>query len=271
MIDGREVVVSFSGGRSSAYMLYLTLQEGIHDHVLFFNTGKEKEQTLRFVQDCSVNWEVNITWLEYNYAVGAKGGSKDPLHTYNIVDFNTASRKGEPFLKLIRAKKFLPNALMRFCTQELKVNTGKRYLQKECGLKHNQYVEFLGIRYDEPKRWQKVMADDRCNIFYPLVPLKITALDVRKFWEKNSFDLALPYNAQMGNCDLCFLKGRQNLVRLIREKPSLTDWWIDREEEIGGTFRKQYSYVDLKKSALAQMPLFEFDDETEIDCFCELD
>ena len=53
--------ISFSGGRTSAYMLYKILEA--HDMslpseaiVCFANTGKECEETLEFVRDCEKNW-----------------------------------------------------------------------------------------------------------------------------------------------------------------------------------------------------------------------
>ena len=63
-------VISFSGGRTSAYMLWRVLQSnggGLPSVaiVCFANTGKEEAATLKFVNDCSVNWNVPITWLEY--------------------------------------------------------------------------------------------------------------------------------------------------------------------------------------------------------------
>ena len=59
--------ISFSGGRTSGYMLWKILDayDGqLPDHlpVTFANTGKEMTQTLDFVQACSVHWGVNITW-----------------------------------------------------------------------------------------------------------------------------------------------------------------------------------------------------------------
>jgi hypothetical protein len=33
--------------------------------VIFCNTGKEEESTLKFVNDCSMHWNVEITWLEF--------------------------------------------------------------------------------------------------------------------------------------------------------------------------------------------------------------
>jgi 3'-phosphoadenosine 5'-phosphosulfate sulfotransferase (PAPS reductase)/FAD synthetase len=59
--------ISFSGGRTSAYMLWRILQanKGLPEEaiVCFANTGKEDEATLKFVKDCQDNWDVEINWL----------------------------------------------------------------------------------------------------------------------------------------------------------------------------------------------------------------
>lgn len=75
MIDPYRVVapacISFSGGRTSAYLLRKvldahggTLPPGVH--ALFANTGKEHPATLDFVRDCGERWGVPIVWLEYD-------------------------------------------------------------------------------------------------------------------------------------------------------------------------------------------------------------
>ena len=103
-------VISFSGGRSSAYMLHEILKA--HDFklpdyvkVIFANTGKEMPQTLDFVKDVGLNWEVDIVWLEYT-------GKKQ----FRQVTYETASRSGEPFAQLITDKNYLPNMMARLCT-----------------------------------------------------------------------------------------------------------------------------------------------------------
>lgn len=107
-------VISFSGGRTSAYMLWRVLQanQGLPDEaiVCFANTGKEEEATLEFVRDCEKNWGVEIHWLEY----------RNSEQKFERVSFETASRNGEPFEALITKKNYLPNMVARFCTQELK-------------------------------------------------------------------------------------------------------------------------------------------------------
>ena len=62
-------VISFSGGRTYAYMLYKILEAHggtLPDHVkvCFANTGKEMPETLDFVRDCGEQWGVDIVWLE---------------------------------------------------------------------------------------------------------------------------------------------------------------------------------------------------------------
>ena len=97
ILPDNNVQISFSGGRTSAYMLYKILEanDGLPNRVkvIFTNTGREMEQTLDFVQECSHRWKVDIVWLEYDIVDGEV--------TYKTVNHNSASRNGEPFEKLI--------------------------------------------------------------------------------------------------------------------------------------------------------------------------
>ena len=66
--DGN-VLIIFSGGRTSGYMLHRILKANgdLPDRVkvLFANTGREMPGTLDFVHNIEKNWGVDITWLEY--------------------------------------------------------------------------------------------------------------------------------------------------------------------------------------------------------------
>lgn len=249
-------VISFSGGRTSAYMLWRVLQSNgglpAEAIVCFANTGKENESTLRFVRDCEQQWNVKIIWLEY---------SKDGFH---IVDFNSASRQGEPFAALIEKKKFLPNPVMRFCTSELKVLTIKKYMNS-IGI--DEFEQMLGIRFDEKRRVAKLRQGNRT----PLVDAGVTQDIVQSFWKSHTFDLGLEYRdgvTTLGNCDLCFLKGSNQVLSIVRSDPNKAVWWAKQEAKIGGTFRKDRpSYAELKKFAVNQGDMFDADEEG-IPCFC---
>lgn len=262
-------VISFSGGRTSAYMLWRVLQSNDgklpEDAIVCFaNTGKEEEATLEFVRDCGEKWNVEIHWIEYvNDSIGFKK-----------VNFETASRNGEPFSDMLNKKQYLPSPVMRFCTIELKIRTIHKYL-KSLGWKHNENMDWVGIRADEPRRAAKI------DIYRtPLVLANIGAKDVGLFWKEQDFDLGLPnFNGKTlhGNCDLCFLKGAKQTLSLIIEKPDRALWWAKMEEthinkakNDSGKFRKDRpTYRQMHDYVLSQQDLFiDPSDDESIPCFC---
>lgn len=248
--------VNFSGGRSSGYMLYRLIEEfggtlPYNYTTIFCNTGKEREETLRFVQECSDRWGVDVTWLEYRYDPERKGGKADPRESYVVVDFDTASRQGEPFSMMIDNRSFLPNPTMRICSQELKAKLVQKYARKN---KIKDYLQFLGIRYDEPRRWSRILKrDDRP--YMPLMEWKVTVRDVQDFWSKQNFDLGIP--SEMGNCDLCFLKSNRNLIQTIQLNPERVEWWMEKEAQ---TLKARHRTKDPRNA--------QFHKETGIDCYC---
>jgi 3'-phosphoadenosine 5'-phosphosulfate sulfotransferase (PAPS reductase)/FAD synthetase len=254
--------ISFSGGRTSAYMLYQVLQA--HDGklpdeavVCFANTGKEDEATLRFVKRCGDEWGVNIVWLEYQDAEETKD-------RWRQVDFETASRNGEPFEKLVTKRKYLPNPVSRFCTGEMKVLTIERYM-KSIGCP--EFETMVGIRADEQRRVAKM----RETKLTPLVDAGIVQSDVQGFWSSHSFNLDLKFIGgvtTLGNCDLCFLKGPGQVMAIIKDNPDRAIWWARMEEKIGATFRSDRpSYASMMKFSKEQMDMFDSDVEG-LACFC---
>ena len=263
--------ISFSGGRTSAYMLWRVLQSGggqlpCHAIVCFANTGKEDEATLKFVQDCSKHWNVPITWLEW----------RDTETKFEIVSFETASRNGEPFEALIRKRNYLPNPVTRFCTIDLKIRPIGRYLLS-LGMAETkteaENMSMIGMRADEQRRAAKIV--DKSRI--PLVTAGITKEDVGAFWREQPFDLGLPNNngvTMHGNCDLCFLKGGAQVLSLIAEKPERAIWWAKMEalalasKPSGAVFRSDRpSYASMLQYSKDQTNLFDPNEES-ISCFC---
>lgn len=227
LLPDANVLISFSGGRTSAYMLYKILEAQqfiLPDSckVVFANTGREMPETLDFVQRCGEEWGVPITWLEYT-----KIGKRS---TFKIVNHNSASRNGEPFELLLKGKGILPNVHRRFCTQDLKVLTFKRYL-KSLGWK--KWINCIGIRGDEQRRI-KPSKDNRWDNWYPLYHAGATKAIIMDFWKQQSFDLALWGKngvTPKGNCDGCFLKSEATLAMMFREHPERMQWWIDIENK----------------------------------------
>jgi 3'-phosphoadenosine 5'-phosphosulfate sulfotransferase (PAPS reductase)/FAD synthetase len=265
-------LISFSGGRTSGYMLKMildahggTLPDDVH--VTFANTGKEREETLRFVHDCAVHWNVPVRWLEWRARKG------DHAERFEEVGFNSASRAGEPFAKLIEAKSYLPNSVMRFCTDELKIKVMRDFMRSK-GYDH--WVNVVGLRHDEKHRVDKARARsaegrERWRTVLPLDDAKVSNRMVRAFWAEQPFDLGLlPFE---GNCDGCFLKARPKLYEIERTKPGTLAWWADQEVRAKATFVTEYGYAELIDSVRRQPDLFAgglFVDDPEMDAECGL-
>jgi len=267
--------ISFSGGRTSGYMLWRILQAhggNLPDDVVvcFANTGKEMPETLDFVQECSERWSVPITWLEY------RAGKQRAVVTHA-----TASRDGQPFEAVIRDRNFLPNPVARFCTVEMKILSIARHLWAQGW---TEWDSAVGIRADEPARAAKVRAEPSGGTrgvtrVMPLVAAGVTAEQVGAFWRSAPFDLRLPSHNGLtyhGNCDLCFLKAGSQVLSLIRENPDRASFWMRMEHSItnpsvknGGTFRSDRpSYAKMHRMATQHGELFAFNDEGLQDCAC---
>lgn len=264
LLDG-PTCISFSGGRTSAYMLRRILDAHggtLPDdaHVVFANTGKERPETLDFVQACSVAWGVRVRWIEAHITETDKGLS----HGWREVDYATASRNGEPFAALTRARKFLPNPVMRFCTQELKIRPINKFA-RSMGFDH--WTSVVGLRADEPRRVAKATAPTKeRDVSCPLAKDGVTVEYVREFWTRQSFDLQL--EPHEGNCDLCFLKGRAKIERVMRAKPELATWWIAQEDAVGAFRMDRPSYRRMLTIVRNTPYLPGFDDEGTMPCAC---
>lgn len=271
LIEG-PALISFSGGRTSAYMLWRILQAhggALPDdvYVCFANTGKEREETLRFVHECAMRWGVRVRWLEWRQRKGPVEGR------FEEVGFNSASRDGQPLAGLIEAKSYLPNSVMRFCTDELKIKVMKCFM---VSLGYERWTNVIGLRADEMHRVNKSRArsesgKERWRNALPLADAGVAVRDVHSFWAAQDFDLGLlPFE---GNCDGCFLKARPKLWETERTKPGTLQWWADQEARCGATFRPEYSYAELIQDVRRQPDMFAgglFDDDPEMDAECGL-
>lgn len=248
----KKLLISFSGGETSAFMLVWLLNEWKERDqydiiVVFANTGKEFEQTLEFVHNVETYFNIKIVWVEAIFSEVSGIGPKP-----KIVDFNSASRDGQPFYEMIK-KHGLPSVKNPVCTRELKTRTIRAYA-RQIGWK--KYYTAIGIRVDEIDRISSVAKKER--LFYPLVSnVPTTKNDVNYFWSKQPFRLNL--KSYEGNCDLCFKKSYRKLMTLIVEDPTKTIWWENLE--------KQFSYFipeSKKHNKKLIPPLFPFREKHSI-------
>jgi 3'-phosphoadenosine 5'-phosphosulfate sulfotransferase (PAPS reductase)/FAD synthetase len=248
-------IVNFSGGRSSAYMLYELLKENNKKDliIIFCNTSKETPETYQFLKDCVTNWNFELIVLEYK------------PRSFIITDVDNCKKNGEVFDELLKYKGFQPNFIKRFCTTDMKINVCKRYLKS---LNIKKYENFLGIRADEPQRYSKIISRNTKNVYndMPMFYNGITKKDIINFWNNQNFDLM--HDSMLGNCDLCFLKSKNKIINILRKQPNKANWWIEKETTSGHTFKKDISYKTMLE--LSKNPEFNFEDENEIICNCNI-
>jgi hypothetical protein len=216
MRDKPLLLISFSGGRTSAFMTKWCLENYKDKYemiVVFANTGKERNETLDFVEKCDEYFGFNCVWVE---------AITNPEHgkgvRAKIVDYTTASRNGEPFEAMI-AKHGIPTVRNPHCTRELKKYTIQAYARS---IRWKHWFTAIGIRSDEVDRMSPDFKKQR--FVYPLISdVPTRKNDINKFWSEQPFDLEL--KTYEGNCDLCFKKSFRKLMTIVKENPDTILWW----------------------------------------------
>lgn len=228
-MDKRKLAISFSGGRSSAVMTKLCLDEYSDTHdivVTFANTGCEHPATLDFVQDCDEHWGFGTVWLEAVVSPESGVGVR-----HKVVTYETASRNGEPFEAVI-AKYGIPNPTTPMCTTRLKQNVLESY-RKSIGWMQGKglnYQTAIGIRADEIDRMSTRAMQN--GIIYPLIDKGITKGYVNSYMAQFSWDLKIPNDA-LGNCTWCWKKSDRKLFTLAKTHPDVFDFPRRMEEKYG--------------------------------------
>ena len=131
------------------------------------------------------------------------------------------------------------------------------------GQEATEYVSLIGLRADEPRRVERVLARNGLDtgdperakremtdgeiVCTPLADAGVTNEDVLGFWAGREWQLALPADANLSNCVYCFMKGTTAIPRVRRDvamadavlpddvrsvpgTPSDIQWWVDLEE-----------------------------------------
>ena len=219
------LAISFSGGRTSAVMTKLCVDKFSETHdiaITFANTGCEHDNTLKFINDCDKHFGWGVAWVEANVNPEKGIGT-----TATIVDYQTASRKGEPFEAVIE-KYGISNAGMPQCNSRLKVEVLYAHLRDNIGWKKGTYWTAIGIRSDEIDRVSATRLEQR--FVYPLVDAGWTKEDVKAECAGWSFDLDLK-GEHYGNCVWCWKKSLRKLMTLAKDDISIFDFPRRMEKE----------------------------------------
>jgi 3'-phosphoadenosine 5'-phosphosulfate sulfotransferase (PAPS reductase)/FAD synthetase len=234
-------VFNFSGGKTSAYMVIHYWKPG--DLVIFTDTGREHSKTYKFIHDFEAHENIPVVKISYK---------------------NSAT----PFETLLsdQKHKIIPNRVKRMCTVQLKMKTCKRYLRSIGVMEFNN---FIGFRSDEPLRLKRrVKKFKRVHDKFPLYYDGITKPIINEYWANKPYNLEIP--SILGNCTLCFMKGKNAIINILASYPELAKPWIADEEKVGKTYLTDISIKQLL--SIAQNNLFKDKDLNEVtpafDCAC---
>lgn len=208
-------VVSFSGGRTSAYLVHkmeiMRKQKSLDVEYIFMDTGCEHPKTYEFIRKVVELFDIELTCIRAQiHLVKGKGV------TYEIVDINDLKYDTSLFARMME-KHGNPYVGGAFCTSRLKTEPHDKYVNEKYG--RGNYNTWLGIRADEPTRLR-----EKKNFWYLADISDFTKEDVLDWWGQMPFDLEIP--EWLGNCVFCIKKGINKVALAAKQEPERAAEWV---------------------------------------------
>lgn len=203
-------VVSFSGGRTSAYLCHL-MKEKFGDDVefVYMDTGAEHPKTYEFIRKVNSAFGLNLTCLrtKFNPELGK-------ANSYEVVSIDDIKCDLKPWQEMMKKYGTPYNPGGAFCTDRMKLVPWTKYLNEKYG--KGDYITYLGIRTDEPRRLKP-----RDGVVYMGDISDFDKQDVLDWWSEQDFDLEIPEH--LGNCVFCIKKGINKVQLAIHDEPELAE------------------------------------------------
>jgi hypothetical protein len=132
---------------------------------------------------------------------------------------------------------------------------------------------FDNAQFKKIVKKKKIFVEARSIFMQGLIFMKdkeINKKAINEYWSKKEYNLEIP--SILGNCTLCFMKGKNAVISILSSYPELADEWIKDEEQN----KKGYTYfngISIKQLRdIAKNNLFKDYDLNEIkpafDCAC---
>lgn len=199
-------IVSFSGGRTSAYLLNL-FKDDKNAVFIFCDTGAEHPNTYKFIKQCVKHFDIDLICLKTvvnpQKGVGVR---------YRVVNIDSIGWDLSMFADISKKYGAPFNPGGTHCTQHLKTIPFYKYCDDNFG--KDNYITWLGIRIDEirrlkPKKGVKYLAE-------------ISQMDkngILGFWRDMPFNLDL--DEWLGNCVFCIKKPVNRVALATLSEPKL--------------------------------------------------
>jgi hypothetical protein len=248
-------VVSFSGGRTSAYLCSVLL--GMFDRAdlrfVFMDTGAEHPATYDFIRKVDGHLGLNLVCL--------RGDCDSPLGVGvapRVVPLDTIGPDLQPFASMC-GKYGTPGVRSAWCTSRLKEDVNNTWCNEEFG--KGGYVTWIGVRADEPKRLKNM---GRSPLVRYLAEVDdADKQDIYDFWSDMPFDLEIPQ--WLGNCVFCIKKSNPKLALAVRQEPKMAAEWsalFERSSDRHKTDGLTSEHVYRERRTLAEVAALYADVET---------
>lgn len=216
-------VVSFSGGRTSAYLVHLMefyrKYCGADVRYIFMDTGAEHPKTYAFIRNLVKHWGIPLVCLRTVVHPEMGKGS-----THKGVSVDDIGTDLQPWSDML-VKYGAPYAVGAMCTARMKTDPFNSYCKD---VMPAEYITWLGIRDDEPRRLKR-----REGFAFLADISDFDKDDVIGWWKTQPFDLGI--EEHLGNCVFCIKKSNLKLVLASREEPEMYDQFVALTE--GDTVR----------------------------------
>lgn len=172
------------------------------------------EKILKYRYDIEVKHLKGITFKEQFYKVKQRG-----KHIGDMYGF--------------------PYTLGAWCNSRLKLEPINKYYNSI----KEPYKVYVGIAYDEPKRYERLDKDKNIALLYDL---KITEKEAMEICRQNDLLSPIYENSFRGGCWFCVKQSIKQLEYLYNTYPELYNILLKMEKDSRNTFKIDYNLTDLK-------------------------
>lgn len=208
-------VASFSGGRTSAYMVHLLEQfreKGADVRYVFMDTGAEHPETYKFIQKVVRRWKIDLVVLRVKYS-----DSLGQANSYTKIKLKDAKPDLVPWVGFLK-KYGYPSISHPHCSKVFKKEAFTRYCQDNFNA--DGLTIWLGMRADEPGR-----VKERSGVRYLADISDFNKQDIIDWWSHQEFDLGI--QEHLGNCVFCIKKSVGKLGLATKDEVEMSRQFLD--------------------------------------------
>lgn len=209
--------VSFSGGRTSAFMVYQMeakrkAGEINNLHYIFMDTGAEHPATYDFVRNVVADTGIDLVCLRAKMSKEKGKGVR-----YQVVSIDDIGPDLKPWKDMLECYG-APKTVTPWCTARMKSDPHTWYIRDTFG--DQDVTTWLGIRADEPRRLKP-----KDGFRYLAEISDFEKQDINEWWADMPYDLELKGD-HLGNCVFCIKKGVNRVALAVRDEPELAQEFI---------------------------------------------